>query len=435
MSARVTGENGFYGWINLGAASVMGIAGGLYLVSFSYFLPYLVEDFGWSRGVASYAATFNMIAMGLCGPIAGMFIFKYGARRAMVAGNLLGCLGFFILFFHNKLWQLYLGYGLFIGVAAGLGGLLAGTTVINNWFVKKRGLALSIFLGSGGAAGIFMGRGIIEAIERLGWRTAALILSLTVLLIAVILPGIFIRNKPRDLGQVPDGLDSPKTQSGRKRTPPRATYKTPVEFTAKEAMRTRCLWLLIAYFCLNMLAMGAIMTHQIAYLFDIGISAAVAGTAMGVMSGFMAFSQLSVGFLGMKYSMHTIAIGGEVLKLIGLVILISTKSLPFVWIYMIILGLGFGLAMAATFNIFPNYFGATHYPKIMGSARLFWAFVGGAGAPLAGYIRDISGSYLYAFQGGVTVILIGLICLIFAKAPVHPSLKEAKASGALEPVA
>ena len=83
MSARVTGEKGFYGWMNLVVASVMGIAGGLYLVSFSYFLPYLVEDFGWSRGAASYAATFNMIAMGLCGPLAGMFIFKYGARRLM----------------------------------------------------------------------------------------------------------------------------------------------------------------------------------------------------------------------------------------------------------------------------------------------------------------------------------------------------------------
>ena len=50
---------------------------------------------------------------------------------------------------------------------------------------------------------------------------------------------------------------------------------------------------------------------------------------------------------------------------------------------MVILGLGFGAAMASTMNISLNYFGIAGYPKIMGTARMFWAFVGGAGAPLA----------------------------------------------------
>ena len=122
--------------------------------------------------------------------------------------------------------------------------------------------------------------------------------------------------------------------------------------------------------------------------------------------------------------MRTIVIFGEILKLIGLVILISTQSLLFVYIYMIVLGLGFGLGISAMMNIFPNYFGVTHYPKIMGTVRLFWTFIGSAGAPIAGHIRDISGSYLTAFQGAVAITALGLICLIFAKAPVHPSLKE-----------
>lgn len=80
--------------------------------------------------------------------------------------------------------------------------------------------------------------------------------------------------------------------------------------------------------------------------------------------------------------------------------------------------------MLATMNIFPNYFGLSNYPKIMGTARLFWAFVGGAGAPLAEHIRETSGSYLTAFQAAIAVLAAGLICLIFAKPPVHPSLKK-----------
>jgi MFS family permease len=414
-------------------ASLVGIVGTFYMISFGYFLPYLLDEFGWANRDASFAATINLIAMGLCGPAAGVFIFKYGARRAMMLGNSLGLVGFLLLYFHDQLWQLFLGYGLLVGVAAGLGGLLAGTTVINNWFAKKRGLALSLFLGSGGAVGIFMGRAIIWVIETCGWRNAALIASGMMLLFAVILPAVFIRNKPEDLGQVPDGPDR-KAEDKHIRVPPRPTYRTPVDFTAKEAMRTRCLWLLVAYFCLNMLAMGAIMTHQIVYLSDIGISKAVAGTALGVMSGFMAFSQLSVGFVGKRLSMLSIAILGEALKLAGMVVMIRTDSQPFVFLYMIILGLGFGFAMAATMNIYPNYFGATHYPKIMGTVRLFWTFIGSAGAPIAGHIHDVYGTYLPAFQAAIAVTAAGLICLIFAKAPVHPSLKESRSSEVLETV-
>ena len=429
MSVSRTNEKGFYGWINVIIASIMGIAGGFYMVSFGYLLPYLVKDFGWNRGTASLAATINMIVMGLCGPLAGFFIVKYGAKRSMLLGNIIGFAGFIVLFFHSRLWELFLGYGLLMGVGAGFGGMLASTTVINNWFVKKRGLALSIFLGSGGAAGMVMGPAIMKLIEYAGWRITVLTMSLMVLLLMVVLPAIFIRNKPQDLGQTPDGADGLKPQSRNPvAMPPKAAYRTPVDFTAKEAMRTRSLWLLIAYFCMNMLAMGALMTHQIAYLFDIGVGATTAGLALSVMSGMMTLMQFSVGYIGRKFSMHSITIGSEVLKIAGMLILIFTQSLPFVFVYLIVLGFGFGGAMAATMNIFPNYFGVSNYPKIMGLVRLFWAFVGGAGAPLAGFIREETGSYLPAFRGAIAIIVLGLMCLIFAKAPVHPSLKEEAAA-------
>ena len=302
--------------------------------------------------------------------------------------------------------------------------MLASTTVINNWFVKKRSLGLGISLGAGGLGGIFMGPAIMELINRHGWRTTFLIISLLVLLFGVILPGIFIRNKPEDLGQVPDGPDHKNFPEGDlKPVPARAAYKTPVDFTAKEAMRTPCLWLLIAYFCMSMLAMNALMVHQVNYLLDFGIDSRVAALTLSVMVGVMAFSQLGAGFLGMKFSVKSIAISAEILKLAGITILVSTHSLPLIFVYMVVLGLGFGASMVAIMNIPPNYFGARYYPKIMGFVRLFWAFIGGAGAPLAGLIYDKTGSYLPAFQGAIFVIILGLICLMLAKPPVHPSLK------------
>ena len=424
MFARITSEKGFYGWVNIAAASVMGIVGGLYIVAFGYFLPFLVKDFGWSRAVTSLAATINMIVMGICGPLAGIFIVKYGARRAIVLGNILGFLGFFMLFFHTHLWELFLGYGLLAGLGIGFGGLLGSTTVVNNWFVKKRPVALSIFLASGGAGGIVMGPAIMKLIEKLGWRATFLVIAVLILLFSVILPAIFIKNKPQDLGQVPDGPVGSGTSEKRRAAPRRVGYKTPIDFTAKEAMRTRTFWLLVVYYCLNMLAMSALMTHQIAYLFDIGISATLAALALSLMSCVMTMSQFGVGFLGIRFSMHSIAISSELIKIAGVAILLFARSLPLVFAYMVILGLGFGAVMVALMNMFPDYFGMSNYPKIMGSVRLFWAFIGAAGAPIAGHIRDITGSYLPAFQGVIAIIAAGLICLIFATPPVHPSLKK-----------
>jgi hypothetical protein len=79
-------------------------------------------------------------------------------------------------------------------------------------------------------------------------------------------------------------------------------------------------------------------------------------------------------------------------------------------------------------NIFPNYFGTAYYPKIMGFVRLFWTFAGGAGAPLAGLVYDTTGSYLPAFRIAILGITIGLIFLIFATPPLHPSLTKTSAA-------
>jgi len=425
MASANTSSRDFYGWINLAFIALLGIVGMLYMVSFGYFLPFFVEDFGWNRGTASLAPTLNLIILGLCGPLAGVFIAKYGARRAILLGNIMGLLGFLLIYFQNHLWQLFLGFGLFIGVGGGFGGILSTTTVVNNWFVKKRAWALSIVFGAGGIGGMILGPTLMMLIVKVGWRYTCLTIIGLIFILAIILPGLFVRNKPEDLGQVPDGSDDSKPVAPGQALP-RTTYRTPVDFTASEALRTRCLWMLVSYFALSMLTMGALMTHQVAYQLDIGIDAKTAALTLSVMSGVMTFAQFGVGFIANRFTMSSIVITAEIIKLIAMIILVSTKSLPFVFVYMIIFGISFGAGMIAMMNIFPNYFGASNYPKIMGTVRLFWSIIGGTGAPIAGYIREATGSYIPAFEAAIFVIILGIVCLFFAKPPVHPSLKESQ---------
>jgi MFS family permease len=145
---------------------------------------------------------------------------------------------------------------------------------------------------------------------------------------------------------------------------------------------------------------------------------------MSIMSALMTAAQFLLGFVGMKYSVHTIAVAAEFLKLAGIILLVFTRTLPFILASMTIMGFGFGAVFVATWNIFPDYFGTSSYPKIMGNVRLAWAFASAMGAPIAGYVRESTGSYMLAFQGVIILIAVGLICLFFAKPPVHPSLKK-----------
>jgi len=85
--------------------------------------------------------------------------------------------------------------------------------------------------------------------------------------------------------------------------------------------------------------------------------------------------------------------------------------------------MGFGIQAIAMGNLIPDYFGRTEFPKMMGFTMPFTTFLSAFSAPIAGYIRDTTGSYIPAFQLSIALLVLGLIFVIFARPPLHPSLK------------
>ena len=227
------GKKGFYGWITLSAAAlVYFLMCGVLLYPFGVFLPFICEEFAWGRGSVSGAYTMMMLSGGLIAPFAGIFITKYGPRAAIVLGNLLAASGLILLAFHTRLWQLYIGYGALIGIGIGFGGFISTTTIANNWFNKKRSLALSVVITCGGLGGLLLVPGIMVIINRVGWRGGYGVICAVTLAFMVIIPGFVIRNKPEDLGQVVDGeVDSEQENSDSTPSAASRLYTTPVDFT------------------------------------------------------------------------------------------------------------------------------------------------------------------------------------------------------------
>jgi MFS family permease len=92
-------------------------------------------------------------------------------------------------------------------------------------------------------------------------------------------------------------------------------------------------------------------------------------------------------------------------------------------VYAIIFGISMGIQFIAIGNLYPDYFGVSEFPKIMGYTMPFNTFISALGAPIAGYIRDKTGSYVPAFRVLLVLLAISFFCILFAKPPVHPSLK------------
>ena len=261
MTSRLKSADGFYGWVNLVVMFFFNIVFMMMMLSFALFLPSWVKEFSWNLGTMSLAQSVTMILTGLAAPMVGIFIMKKGVKMAIIFGNLLTIAGLIFVSFQQHIWQLFLGYGVLVGFGISVGGMLAMMTVINNWFIMKRSIALAVSMASMGISGTVMTPSLMGMIHTVGWRNTYLIIAAIVLTLSVIVPAIFLKNKPEDMGQVPDGPVSAKPEKAdAEALAYKNVYKTPVDFTAREAIRTRTMWLLVGYGTMSSSSLIAIGT-------------------------------------------------------------------------------------------------------------------------------------------------------------------------------
>jgi MFS family permease len=424
MDSVIRDSRSFYGWKNVSVGVIYGFSMALVYYTFTLFLPFWVDEFGWSRQNISYAATLWSIIMGLNYIFVGHFIARYGSRRAIVIGVLITITGLLVLSFQSNIWLVYLGHGILVGAGASLGGNFAITSMVNKWFNKKRSFALSMTSSSMALGGMILVPVLMKFIDVIGWRFAYRISAATIFATGFILAGLFIRNKPEDMGQVQDGIINPEPVEMKSPMPTSNIYRTPVEFTAKEAFKTPTIWFLMIFYVLFMFAANAKMTHAAAFFLDVGLTGGEVGFVVGLASGIMVVSQLVTGLLGLKIEMHRLAIFGFVLVIIGMIVLVYANSLTMILIYSFLTYIGTGVNMLAMMNLLANYYGAENFPVILGYFAPCWSLPASLGAPFAGYIRDTYGSYIPAWKIFVVLLVIAFVFLIFAKPPKHPSLRK-----------
>ena len=411
----------FYGWATLIGVmlSYCGVCGDI-TYAYGVFLPKIGETLNWSRSALSGPYTVFIIVAGMLGPVAGITISRFGARKNIIFSNIIAVLGLLGMSQVREIWHVYFFFSIMAGIGIAFGEFIPTTTVVNNWFIRRRSLAMGLLFASGGLGGFVLPPLISLFISSLGWRWAWVCLAGIHLLLTVIMGGILIRSKPEDIGQVPDGTTEASRQTNVNITTPRRVYQTAVDWKVGDALRTPALWLMMVIFSATWFAMNMLTTHQVAYLQDLHFSPMMSAAALGLMVGMSIIGRLVCGALGMRFEGRYLAAIFLAGMTLGVIVLMYTQGIPFIYLYSILTGIGFGGMVVLMPNLFGAYFGRTNYSQIIGWATPIATLVSAGSPVLAGFLYDITGRYFLPFAIAAGFIFVSVVFALLAHPPRPP---------------
>ena len=405
----------FYGWWIVVACFVaMFVGSGTEWYTFSIFFKPLMSDFGWSRGEVSTSVTIYFVVSGLMGPLIGKWTLRYGPRRVMLVGAIVAGAIFVLLSFTNSLPHLWIAYGL---SSAGIAALsfVPVTSVLANWFVKKRGIATGIALTGMGFGGMVLAPMTGQIVDTVGWRTGYLSLAVITLVLVIPFCGLLIRRSPQEMGLLPNGLSEGKApQEGDAHGESPAPM---VVWTVRDALRTSTFWIIAFSFFMAGIAASGVAQHQVPLLTDKGFSLVLASAALSVMGLMSIVGKLIFGHLVDRVPCRYVVVLSFALQASGISIVLLNSSTVGLWAFVSVFGLGVGGIPALRPLSVAESFGGPSFPVIFGTLTLLTTVGSAIGPIFAGYAFDATGSYNGAFLGFVATFVVAVAAIFFARPP------------------
>jgi sugar phosphate permease len=416
----------FYGWIAFsGAVFAQLIAIGIFVYAYGVFLPVMRDEFAWSRAEIALAMTLGYICYGVTSPLVGISVARFGPRINILLSSLLLALCLAGMSRVSYIWQFLLLYSL-AGVACNFTGYITSAAVGSNWFIRRRSLAMGIISASIGLGGFMVPILTTSFIASLGWRLAWL--ALAGLAVVGFLSGLLVRNRPEDMGQVPDGVPGGLNQV---KTTDAESDRQKDLWTVSKVLRQRSLWFITIFSAANFCSWAAMLAHQVAYVQELGSTPMAAATTVSVLAGASIFGGVGYGILALRISTGRLAVISFSIYTIAQVILITARSLPLIYVYSFLFGMSGGAILSITSTLLADYYGRLIFPKILGLVN-FFVFPFRALAPIfAGAVYDATGAYTLAFIILTSFSFIGLVCTFLAHPPKEPRLTAKPVTGPL----
>lgn len=396
----------FYGYVIvlIGFFTMLLMFGTFY--SFGVFFKPLSAEFGWTRTATSGAYSLAAFLSGLLAIVMGRLTDRFGPRIVMTLGGFLLGLGYLLMSQVSAIWQLYLFYGVVVGVGMS-GAFVPPLSTVARWFVKRRGIMTGFVVAGIGVGTLIIPPVATWLIESWSWSTAYIVIG-AIALVLIILAAQFLRLDPRQMGLLPDGEN--KEAAG--------LNLHARGFSLREAMASWQLWVLFAIlFCFGY-CLHTIIAHVANYATDMEISATVAAGILAVIGGLSILGRIATGSITDRVGSKSPLIVNLILMSGALFWLVVTGELWMLYLFAVIFGFAYGGLAAMESPIVAELFGLSSHGVVMGVASFGFTAGGAVGPLVAGRIFDMLGSYQIAFLVCTVVGISGIILAWLLKPPV-----------------
>lgn len=406
----------FFGWwVVFASAAVLFFTGGTFFYGFGALFNPIVNEFGWSRAAVSLAFSLRTEVGGIAAPVVGFLVDRLGARRLMVFGVATVALGFFLLSRVQDLWAFY---GSIIVIAIGMSAAAGPVSMVAvaHWFKRYRGRAFALMAMGSGTSGIMV---VVLAwlISTFDWRTALIIIA--GIQIAVCIPlALSIRNKPADLGLLPDGEDPGDAPQEGEQVSRR--YDTE-GLTVRQALRSAAFWRIAGALGLGNAGAVAIIVHTIPFLTSsVGLSEGLAAASVTAMILLSLGGRFGFGFVADQVDKRFVMAGAYALLSLGVLLFATVYESWQVLIVLPLFGFGWGGIIPTRPALQAEVFGMRAFGAIQGLVFTIATLGALVGPVFAGFMYDQTESYRLSFVILASVGFLAVPLIATLQRPSEP---------------
>ena len=392
-------------WIIAAAGVLMQVALGA-VYAWSVFRAPLVRQFGWSISEVTLTFTISIFVLGISAFLGGLWLNRKGPRVVAITGGILYGLGVFLASFSaNKLWWLYLSYGLIGGIGLGLS-YIVPVAVLVKWFPDRRRLITGIAVGGFGAGALITAPVATRLIQSVGVLNTFAYLGIAYLIVTVV-ASLFMQNPPE--GWRPEGWTPTASQT---------SQRAGGDYTLGQALKTwqwYALWLLLF---LNTFA-GISIISQEAPIFQelVGVSAVVAASMVGIASIGNALGRVFWAWVSDLITRRATFFVMFVIQVLLFWLLpsLTAVSLMTIITFVVLMCYGGGFGTMPAFAA--DYFGSKNVGPIYGLMLTAWGCASAVGPLLIAYMRQTTGSYRGALHIIAGVMAVSAVVPILVSRP------------------
>jgi predicted MFS family arabinose efflux permease len=334
---------------------------------------------GWPPALISGASTLSFLLSNVLATFTSEFVDRLGAKRLVLLGIAALAASMAMLASATTVWQLYAAFILMSLGWIGMGTVVIAT-VVSLWFVRRRGLAISLAYTGASFGGVVATPLLVLLVERSGFAAAMLIAA--AIMVAVLVPVALAWIGPRSLTGAGEASEPSQPRS----------LSAPAETSRVRLLRSQAFWTISLPFALALVAQIGFIVHQIALL-EPKVGRSSAGFAVSIMTFMSIAGRFGLGMVVDRLDPRFAAAISIVSQAAALLVIRQADTAPVILAACAVFGFSVGNLITLPPLIIHREFSTASFVVVMGLSTAISGTVGALGPGLIGIIRGWSSDY------------------------------------------